>query len=127
MGRTARSVQDLSTATLTEVPVRLDVDAHLPMFSKALTHLDHATTKECDRAGLDHRLRELLRLRVSQLNGCAYCVDMHAQPSVPSARTSNGWTRYRCGGRQPSSVGPNVPLLPSPRRWCGWPTTSPRR
>ena len=70
----------MSTATtVTEVPIRLDVDAHAPTFSRALTHLDHATTKECDRVGLDHRLRELLRLRVSQLNGCAYCVDMHAQ------------------------------------------------
>jgi len=70
----------MSTATIvTEVPIRLDVDAHAPTFSRALTHLDHATTKECDRVGLDHRLRELVRLRVSQLNGCAYCVDMHAQ------------------------------------------------
>lgn len=70
----------MSTATtVTEVPVRLDIDAHAPTFSRALTHLDQVTTKECDRVGLDHRLRELLRLRVSQLNACAYCVDMHAQ------------------------------------------------
>ena len=73
-------VRTMSTATtVTEVPIRLDVDAYAPTFSRALTHLDHATTKECDRVGLDLRLRELLRLRVSQLNGCAYCVDMHAQ------------------------------------------------
>jgi AhpD family alkylhydroperoxidase len=29
--------------------------------------------------GLDNRLIELVRLRASQLNGCAYCVDMHSQ------------------------------------------------
>jgi len=27
--------------------------------------------------GLDHRLRELVKIRASQLNGCAYCIDMH--------------------------------------------------
>ena len=73
------SVTVMTTTTLTEVPVRLDIDTAAPAFPRALTHLDHATTKEADRAGLDHRLRELLRLRVSQLNGCAYCVDMHAR------------------------------------------------
>jgi AhpD family alkylhydroperoxidase len=39
--------------------------------------LDKAATDEWDRAGLDPRLRELVRIRASQLNGCAYCVDMH--------------------------------------------------
>src|ERR1044072_5887903 len=56
-----------------------DYDAHAAVFSKALAHLDHAATKQLDAAGIDHRLRELLRLRVSQLNGCAYCVDMHSK------------------------------------------------
>jgi AhpD family alkylhydroperoxidase len=28
--------------------------------------------------GLEPALRELVRLRASQLNGCAYCVDMHS-------------------------------------------------
>jgi AhpD family alkylhydroperoxidase len=42
-----------------------------------MAHLDNAATRELDRVDIDHRLRELLRLRVSQVNGCAYCVDMH--------------------------------------------------
>lgn len=29
--------------------------------------------------GLEHSLLELVRLRASQLNGCAFCVDMHAR------------------------------------------------
>ena len=29
--------------------------------------------------GLDPRLIELVKLRASQVNGCAYCVDMHAR------------------------------------------------
>src|SRR5262249_57966707 len=27
----------------------------------------------------DPRLRELVRIRASQLNGCAYCIDMHTK------------------------------------------------
>jgi AhpD family alkylhydroperoxidase len=30
-----------------------------------------------NNSGLDRKLLELLRLRVSQMNKCAYCVDMH--------------------------------------------------
>src|SRR5690348_16551190 len=67
------------TNSLVAVPVRLDFDDHAPVFSKALAHLDHAATKQLDAAGIDHRLRDLMRLRVSQLNGCAYCVDMHSK------------------------------------------------
>ncbi|MER6827844.1 carboxymuconolactone decarboxylase family protein [Streptosporangium sp. NPDC000563] len=29
-------------------------------------------------SGLPHTTRELVKIRVSQINGCAFCVDMHA-------------------------------------------------
>ena len=61
------------------IPVRLDFDEHAPAFSRAMSHLDHAATKELDRVEFDVRLRELVRVRVSQLNGCAYCIDMHSR------------------------------------------------
>jgi AhpD family alkylhydroperoxidase len=63
----------------TEVPVRLDFDSHAAGFARALAHLDQAATKELDKVAFDPRLRELVRLRASQLNGCAYCVDMHTK------------------------------------------------
>jgi AhpD family alkylhydroperoxidase len=44
-----------------------------------MAQLDQAATKELDRVDLAIGLRELLRLRASQLNGCAYCVDMHSR------------------------------------------------
>ena len=44
-----------------------------------MCHLDHAATKELDRVDFDAGLRELVRVRASQLNGCAYCVDMHTK------------------------------------------------
>jgi AhpD family alkylhydroperoxidase len=67
------------TTDLVSVPVRLDVDTHAAAFSKAMSHLDTAATRELDGVGFDLGLRDLLRLRASQLNGCAYCVDMHSR------------------------------------------------
>ncbi len=32
-----------------------------------------------DNSGLDESLLHLIRLRASQINGCAYCLDMHAK------------------------------------------------
>ncbi len=61
------------------IPVRLDFDGHAAGFARALAHLDKAATKELDGVGFDARLRELVRVRASQLNGCAYCIDMHTK------------------------------------------------
>jgi AhpD family alkylhydroperoxidase len=63
----------------TTIPVRLDFDTHAARFSRAMGQLDHAATTELDRVEFDPRLRELVRIRASQLNGCAYCVDMHTK------------------------------------------------
>jgi AhpD family alkylhydroperoxidase len=62
-----------------EIPVRLDFEAHGRDFYRAVTHLDNAATKQLDKVDFDPRLRELVRIRASQLNGCAYCVDMHTK------------------------------------------------
>ena len=65
--------------TTSEVPVRLDFDARAPAFSRAMGRLDRAASEELDRVDFDPRLRELVRIRASQLNGCAYCIDMHTK------------------------------------------------
>jgi AhpD family alkylhydroperoxidase len=44
-----------------------------------LAWLDRAATEELDKVDFDPRLRELVRIRASQLNGCAYCIDMHTK------------------------------------------------
>jgi len=61
------------------IPARLDFDQEAAGFGRALAHLDRAATKELDQAGIDPKLRELIRVRASQLNGCAYCIDMHTK------------------------------------------------
>jgi AhpD family alkylhydroperoxidase len=68
-----------TTHSIDQIPVRLDFPDLARDFSRAMTHLDHAATKELDKVELDSRLRELIRVRASQLNGCAYCIDMHTK------------------------------------------------
>jgi AhpD family alkylhydroperoxidase len=67
------------TTPATNDPVRLDFDEHAAGFARAMAHLDRAATKELDNVDFDPKLRELVRIRASQLNGCAYCVDMHTK------------------------------------------------
>lgn len=38
-----------------------------------------ALEKYLGDCGLEHSLRELVKMRASQLNGCAYCLDMHSK------------------------------------------------
>jgi AhpD family alkylhydroperoxidase len=37
-----------------------------------------AIEKYLSGCGLDHKLMHVLKLRASQINGCAYCLDMHS-------------------------------------------------
>ena len=35
--------------------------------------------KQVSKGGLDNKLLDLVRMRASQINGCAYCLDMHSK------------------------------------------------
>jgi AhpD family alkylhydroperoxidase len=52
---------------------RLSVHEIDPMGYRAVLGLE----KHVRDSGLDHRLYELVKIRASQLNGCAFCLDMH--------------------------------------------------
>lgn len=75
--------------TLTDAPAattdavvparRFDFDGVAPAFTRAVSALDDAAEAEADRVGLGAGIRELVRLRASQLNGCSYCVDLHSR------------------------------------------------
>jgi len=106
-----------------QVPVRLDFDRHAAGYSRALAHLDKAATRELDRVDLDPRLRELVRVRASQLNGCAYCIDMHTKDARAIGETEQrlyalpAWRDSRRAPSDPASTG----LEPSCGRHWGWP------
>ncbi len=40
-----------------------------------------------DNSGLDIKLLELIRMRVSQINSCAYCLDMHLKEGIAEGET----------------------------------------
>ena len=52
---------------------RLDVYSVDPKAYQAVSAIE----KYVRNSGLDPRLYELVKIRASQLNGCAYCLDMH--------------------------------------------------
>jgi AhpD family alkylhydroperoxidase len=54
---------------------RLDFRKVSPQADKAMGGL-HLFVRNC---GLDHTLLELVKLRASQINGCAHCIDMHCK------------------------------------------------
>lgn len=54
---------------------RMNVYRELTDGYRAMNALEEAVAK----SGLDPLLLELVRTRVSQLNGCAFCLDMHQQ------------------------------------------------
>jgi AhpD family alkylhydroperoxidase len=43
--------------------------------------------RQVRRGGLDERLLDLVRMRASQINGCAYCLDMHSKDARASGET----------------------------------------
>jgi AhpD family alkylhydroperoxidase len=54
---------------------RLDYAQVVPDGIEILRQLEHYLKK----AGLEPDLVELVKLRASQINGCAYCIDMHTK------------------------------------------------
>ena len=54
---------------------RLDHFAAAPAAMKAMLALQ----KSVDESGLEHSLVELVKIRASQINGCAYCIHMHTR------------------------------------------------
>jgi AhpD family alkylhydroperoxidase len=58
--------------------MRLDYRHVLPPASRAMSELERVVAA----SSLEPKLRELIKLRASQLNGCAYCVDMHTKDAT---------------------------------------------
>ena len=58
--------------------MRIDYRRELPDASRALRGLERVV----EASTLEPKLRELVRLRASQLNGCAHCIDMHTKDAL---------------------------------------------
>jgi AhpD family alkylhydroperoxidase len=62
---------------------RLDFAKASPAAYRALLGVEN-TVRE---SGLEHSLIELVKLRASQINGCGFCVDMHASDARKAGET----------------------------------------
>jgi AhpD family alkylhydroperoxidase len=62
---------------------RLDYGKASPEATRAL----YALEMFVKGSGLDHSLLELIKLRASQINGCAFCVDMHWKDARAAGET----------------------------------------
>jgi AhpD family alkylhydroperoxidase len=81
---------DISTDTSTgkqdgyvaEHTPRMQFTEHAPEVYKAMVRLDAAA-----RRGLDPTLYELVKIRASQLNHCAFCLDMHTRDALAAGES----------------------------------------
>lgn len=44
--------------------------------------------EKCVKASVDHTILELVKLRASIINGCAFCVDMHTRDALANGESS---------------------------------------
>jgi len=62
---------------------RLDYFAAAPEVMKAMVGLERAVVS----SGLEMSLIELVKTRASQINGCAYCIDMHTRDAIKAGES----------------------------------------
>jgi AhpD family alkylhydroperoxidase len=84
-GTTEDSHADAAPATgayAPEHPARLNPAALVPDVYKAMVRLDAAANQ-----GLDPVLVELVKIRCSQVNHCAFCLDMHTKDALAAGES----------------------------------------
>ncbi|MFB7494148.1 carboxymuconolactone decarboxylase family protein [Streptomyces sp. NPDC056161] len=65
-----------------EIAPRLRMAELAPEVYKAMIRLDTAAKK-----GLDPKLYELVKIRASQINHCAFCLDMHSKDALAAGES----------------------------------------
>ncbi|MEV6026679.1 carboxymuconolactone decarboxylase family protein [Streptomyces sp. NPDC052036] len=68
---------------------RVNIGKQHPASYKALIALSAAAEESAAVAGLDPLLVELLKIRVSQINGCAFCLRMHTRDALKRGENSD--------------------------------------
>lgn len=72
---------------------RLNIFQAAPEGAKAMI----AVEATIEKSGLEHSLLELVRLRTSQINGCAFCIHMHVKDALKKGESDirihllDGW------------------------------------
>ena len=79
---------DETAATQHNTTRAVFLDKAHPAAWRALNGLGLKAKEAADDAGLDQTLIELLNVRISQINGCAYCLDLHVGDAVKNGETA---------------------------------------
>lgn len=61
---------------------RININGSIPTAQKALFTTATEVTRAAADAGVGPALLELVKIRASQLNGCAFCLDMHTADTI---------------------------------------------
>lgn len=69
-----------TTATPADGPVYLDKVQ--PEIFAAMSAVSKQIVAAAEAAGISEQVLELVNMRISQINGCAYCLDVHHQKAV---------------------------------------------
>ncbi|MFF2195889.1 carboxymuconolactone decarboxylase family protein [Streptomyces sp. NPDC058157] len=80
--------ETVETTTVPRTNGRIYVDKQSPTAYQALLKTADAARATAAEAGLDRILVELVNLRVSQLNGCAVCLDVHTRAAVRAGEST---------------------------------------
>lgn len=78
----------LSSPTAGAGAHRVYIDKQSPKAYHALVQTSEAVRATAADAGLDRTLVELINLRVSQINGCAYCLQLHTRAALRAGETT---------------------------------------
>jgi AhpD family alkylhydroperoxidase len=63
---------------------RMNINKAEPAIYKAMD----ASDNQVDSFALDPKLKELIRIRVSQINGCGYCINTHTKDALKLGETT---------------------------------------
>jgi AhpD family alkylhydroperoxidase len=64
------------------------LDKEAPAAWRALNGLGLKAREAADEAGISRTLVELMHVRISQINGCAFCLNMHVADALKAGETS---------------------------------------
>ena len=84
MGHTRPRFELMSPEADTPAQARMDLAETAPKQYAAMNRLD----TESGRDGLEESLSNLVKTRASQINRCAYCIDMHTKDAIAAGEST---------------------------------------
>jgi AhpD family alkylhydroperoxidase len=106
----------------------MDIGKIHPTAYKQMIKLDQDVRAALDDAGVVPLLTELVRIRISQINGCAFCLRMHTRDAIAKGETPDRlavlaawWESQYFSARERSALALAEQVtslaVPEPRSW----------